>query len=256
MRFSYTGAWEDAVRLMRSHASLAAALAGVFLFLPGLLVAHFLPMPQASDPQDMLRLATEHFTNNAHWMLLSGIVGMAGTLAILFLIFRAPAITVGGAIAAALALLPFYFVANLLTAIPILLGVLLFVLPGLYLLGRLLPLAPVMVAEHLRSPLTAVGRTWTLTKGRGWAVTGLFLLVFVAGFILSSVVAGIITVIIRLALNEGLADFLGLIISTAASTILQLVMIFLYAAVYRALAGTASVAGAQAQPESGPSSGI
>jgi hypothetical protein len=258
MRFSYTAVWEDTVRLLRSHASLAAALAGVFMFLPGLLVAHFLPTPQAADAQDMFRLIGEHFTENLHWMLLSGIAGMAGTLAILCLIFRGPSITVGAAIGAALGLLPFYFIANLISAVPIMIGVLLFVVPGLYLLGRLLPVAPVMVAENLRNPLAAVGRTWALTKGKGWAILGLFLLVFIAGFVLSSVIGGIIALIFRLALSDSLSAFMGLIVSTLASTILQLVLTFLYAGIYRALAGSAGAVTASVPPHagSGPTTGI
>jgi hypothetical protein len=249
MRFSYSAIWEDTVRLLRAHASLAVALAGVFLFLPALLVSYLLPMPQSSDPNEMARQFTEYFTANAGWILLSGICGMAGTLSILMLVFRSPGIAVGGAIAAALALLPFYFLANLIASIPIIIGVLLLVVPGLYLLGRFLPIAPVMVAEGQRNPLTALGRSWALTRRHGWAVLGLFLLVFVAGFILSSVVGGIIVVIVRVLVSGDLARLLSLIVSTAGSTILQVVLIFLYAAIYRALAARADQ-GAVPQPGS------
>src|SRR4051812_38184352 len=53
MSFSYNAVWEDAVRLLRQHAPLLAAIAGVFLFLPALLFAVFLPQPtppQGGDP--------------------------------------------------------------------------------------------------------------------------------------------------------------------------------------------------------------
>ena len=251
MRFSYSAIWEDTVRLLRAHASLAVALAGVFLFLPSLLVSYLLPMPQTTDANEMIRQFGEYFSNNAGWIMLSGICGMAGTLSILMLVFRSPGIAVGGAIAAAVALLPFYFVANLIAFIPIMLGVLLFIVPGLYLLGRFLPIAPVMVAEGQRNPLSVAGRSWALTRRRGWAVVGLFLLVFVAGFILSSVVAGIIVVILRILVSGDLARLLGLIVSTAGSTILQVVLIFLYAAIYRALAARADEPAASQPGSSG-----
>ncbi|HEY0149121.1 MAG TPA: glycerophosphoryl diester phosphodiesterase membrane domain-containing protein [Allosphingosinicella sp.] len=250
MRFSYSAIWEDTVRLLRAHASLAAALAGVFLFLPSLLTSHFLPFPTPSDPADVTRQFSEYFSTNAHWIALSGIIGMVGTLSILFLVFRTPGIAVGGAIAAGFALLPFYFIANFLTVIPIVIGLMLFIIPGLYLIGRFLPLAPVMVAQGERNPLTAIARTWALTRGRGWAVTGLFILVCIGGFVLSSVISGIIVVILRVALPENISTLLGLIVSAAASTILQMVLIFLYAAIYRALS-VRHEASAQAPPTSG-----
>jgi hypothetical protein len=240
MRISYSGIWEDTVRLIRAHASLAAALAGVFLFLPALLIGHFLPMPQVSDPNELFRVITEHFRANIHWMLLSTILSTAGTLAILMLVFRGGATSVGAAIAAAFGLLLPYFIAVVVTGIPIAIGLLLFLVPGLYLIARLLPLGPLMVAEGERNPVDAIRRTWALTRGHGWAITGLFVLIFVAGFVLMTVVGGIVGLVLHLALPEDLANFLGLIVSTATSTALQVVMIFLYAAIYRALSGAKS----------------
>ena len=235
MRISYSGIWEDTVRLVRTHASLAAALAGVFLFLPALLIGHFLPTPQATEPADLIRLFGEHFQANFHWMILSVILSLAGTLSILMLVFRGPGISVGGAIAAAFALLIPYFIAVVVTGIPIAFGLLLFLVPGLYLIARFLPLGAVMVAENLRDPVKAIGRTWALTKGHGWAILGLFVLIFVAGFVLASVIGLVIGLILNLALPEGLAAFMSLIVSTATSTALSVAMIFLYAAIYRAL---------------------
>lgn len=252
MRISYSAIWEDTVRLIRGHASLAAALAGVFLFLPALLIGHFLPMPQTGDPNELFRLLGEHFAANFHWMMLSAILSMAGTLAILFLIFRGGGTSVGAAIAAGFALLLPYFLAVVLTGVPIAVGLTLFVVPGLYLMGRFLPLGPVMVAEGERNPISAIGRTWRLTKGHGWAITGVFLLVFVAGFVLASVIGAIIGLILYLALPEGLAAFIGLIVSTATSTALQVVMIFLYSAIYRTLAGRPAAAESIPPAATGP----
>lgn len=242
MQISYSAIWEDTVRLIRAHASLAIALAGVFLFLPGLLVGHFLPTPQATEADESIRQLGEHFRNNFHWLLLNGLLSMAGTLAILFLVLRGGATSVGTAIAAGFTLLIPYFIAAILTGIPIAIGFLLLIVPGLYLLGRFVPLAPTMVAEGIRNPLTAIGRTWRLTAGHGWAITGLFILVAVAGFILASVVAGIIAVILRIALPDDLSSFLGMVVSTAVMTALQVVIIFLYAAIYRRLAGRPAAA--------------
>ncbi|HEY0086508.1 MAG TPA: hypothetical protein VGB65_11425, partial [Allosphingosinicella sp.] len=169
MKFSYSAIWADVIALIRRHGALVAAIAGVFLFLPGLLMGHFAPPPQVEEGADVLAAMTAYWEANSHWYLLSALVGMVGTLAIMFLIFRAN-VSVGGAIAAAAALFPFYFAASFLSSLAIGLGLFLLLLPGIYLFGRFGPLAPAMVAESLRNPLAALGRTWALTKGKGWAV--------------------------------------------------------------------------------------
>jgi len=244
MRFSYTAVWEDTVRLIRAHGSLAAAIAGVFLFLPALVFGHLLPMPTTNDPNQFFPLIIDHIGRNIHWIALTAIAGMTGTIAILLLVFR-PGLSVGGAVAAGLALMPFYFVANFLATFVILGGLVLLFVPGLYLIGRLLPLAALLVAENRKNPADAITRTWALTKGHGWAVLGLFVLIFVAGFILVSVVGGIIGTILALALSDNLSFFLNQVVSSLLNTALQVVFIFLYAAVYRALtARTEAVSGA------------
>ena len=49
MKISYSAVWADTAALLRSHASLIATVAGVFIFLPGLLVAYFLPQPEPAS---------------------------------------------------------------------------------------------------------------------------------------------------------------------------------------------------------------
>ena len=66
--------------------------------------------------------------------------------------------TVGGAILFALALLPVYSILLLLVNLAVGAGLMLLIVPGLYLWGRLLPAAPAMVAEERRNPIDALGR--------------------------------------------------------------------------------------------------
>jgi hypothetical protein len=252
MRISYSRIWEDTVRLIRAHASLAIALAGVFLFLPGLLMGHFAPMLEVTDPNLLVSAFTDYFRENFHWVLLSIILSAAGTLSILMLVFRGGATSVGAAIAAAFGLLLPYVIAVVLTGIPVAIGFMLFILPGLYLMARFLPIGPVIVADGERNPIDAIRRTWALTRGHGWAILGLFLLVGVAGLVLMTVVGGIIGLVLHIALPEGLAKFMVLIVSTTTSTALQVVLIFLYAAIYRALTGAKSAESAAPAASAGP----
>src|SRR4051812_35244903 len=108
MHFSYNAVWEDTLRLLRQHLPLLVAIAGVFLFLPALLFAVFMPPPEPpSDPQRAIQIVLAYYETAAPWFVVQGLFTMVGTLAMLRLVFARD--TVGGALVAGLMLLPFYF---------------------------------------------------------------------------------------------------------------------------------------------------
>ena len=241
MNFSYSRIWDDTAALLRQHATLIVALAGVFLFLPALLVGYFLPMPEAASFAELVRNLNQYLERNWHWMMLESLVNMVGYLAILYLVLGRAGTSVAAAIAAGAALLPFYFLASLVAGFAIGLAALLFLVPGLYLFGRLAPFGPVMVAEARRSPIEALRRTFDLTRGRGWAVFGLVLLVAVAAITVMTVVTRVFSLIFLLAAGRDLGGLLSLIVSSATGAALTVVLSLLYAAIYRALAGGGTV---------------
>jgi len=240
MPFSYSAVWDDAVQTLRSHASLITAIAGVFIFLPSLLTSYLLPQPQGGEQQPLGELVA-YLNANFHWLVLGQLVRMIGIIAILQLVFNR-GVTVGGAIAGGVALLPFYFLASLLSGFLIGLGFILLILPGLYLFGRLAPLGVVVVAENRRNPIDALRRTFALTSGRGWAILGLVLLVAIAGFVAVAATVAVLGSVFLLVLPRNLGDLLVMIVSAFAGSVFEVVLLLLYAAIYRALAPAASVA--------------
>ena len=241
MRFSYTAVWNDTVALLRSHGSLLLAVAGVFILLPLLLTGYLLPTPQtATDP---LAAMGDYYSRNWPWLTLASLVNAVGAIAIYRLTFAERGVTVGQAIAGAVPLLPFYFVLTVILSIAIGFGLALFLIPGIYLLGRLVVSAPAMVAESQRNPIEAMGESWRLTKGRGWAVAGLVLIVGVAGALLSFVIVAVLgSVFILIGGREGVGGLLLLILNAALNAVLYTVLIVLIAAIYRALRGVVSAA--------------
>ena len=239
MKFSYSAIWDDAMRMMRAHGSLLLAVAGVFFLLPGLLMGYFLPQPTGTGP-DWIGAMTGYYTSNWHWLLLANIVNLVGYIAIYRLLLDPRGATVGHAIGGALPILPMYFVMTVLTGIFVGAGLVLFVLPGIYLLGRLAVSGAAMVAEGHRNPLTPIGRSWDLTARRGWAVAGLLVIVIVVGTLLSMVVTAVLgTVFILIAGREGVGPLLVLILNSALVTFFMTVLVALLAAIYRALVGAA-----------------
>jgi hypothetical protein len=242
MNFSYSAVWNDTVALLKSHGSLLLAVAGVFILLPLLMTAYFLPTPTSST--DPIGVLGRYYRENWHWLALASLINSIGSIAIYKLIFSGRGLSVGQAIGGALALLPFFFIATMIVSIAIGVGFAFLVIPGLYLLGRLAITAPTMVAENLRNPFSAMGESWRLTKGRGWAVAGLIAIIAIAGTILAFVITAIFGSVFVLALGrEGIGGLLVLILSAAANAVFYTVLIVLLAAIYRALRDSGAKAG-------------
>ena len=243
MKFSYSAVWDDTLALLRGNARLLAAVAGVFLFLPGVLVAVLYPEPQTADVSRILRELLDHYAAIWHWLLLKGLVGMIGTAAMLRLVL-APGTSVAGALMFGVVLVPFYFLLSLISGLIIGLGLLLLIVPGLYLVGRLIPAAPLMVAENRRNPIAAVSRSFEITTGHGWAIFGLVFIVAIVAIIAFGIAGALIGIVLVLAAGQELGTLLATILGSALDACVQTLFLVLYAAIYRALTRSDSVAAA------------
>jgi hypothetical protein len=241
MKFSYTAVWDQSVSLARANLPLLVAIAGAFIFLPNLLIGHFIPEPEpgGSDINVLLDAWNIYWRANWHWLLLDLIANVVGTLAILILVFDNRRPTVAAALVGALTLLPFYLVASFLAGLILLAGFIALIVPGLYLYGRLAPLAPVVVAEGRRNPIDAIRRCFEITKGYGWTITGLILVVALAASLLILAVRMISGLLLIVVLGQDLGTFIVLVIGTALNALLTTVLALLAASIYRQIAGDA-----------------
>lgn len=237
-RFTQNAAWADTVRLMRTHWVALIAIAGVFNFLPTLLVNHFYPMPEPpadADFQIRFQFMADYYRAHSLVIILQSFVVMAGSAAMLRLVFARGG-TVGGALLFAITLLPVYSMLILLTNLAVGLGFVLLVVPGLYIWGRLLPAAPAMVAEERRNPVDALKRGFELSEGHGWLLVGLYLLVMIPGTILVLVISQLSGILFILVAGRELGMLLGMIVLCAVSALVATILTVLTAAIYRALA--------------------
>ena len=234
MSLSYSAIWDDTVAMARANSSLIAGIAGVFIFFPSLLFAYFIPDPTGQS----LQALSDYFSANIHWIFLSELVSMIGTVAILLLLFGRGTVTVGAAIAGATTILPFYLLASMLSGAIMFGGFLLFVLPMFYLVGRLAVVGPVVVAEGRRNPIDAIIRSFALTRGHGWSIFGIVALVALAGAIVVLVTTAVFGSLFLLAAGSDLGQFLATIVSSAVTSAFSVVMTVLATALYRRLEGT------------------
>lgn len=233
--FSYSALWDDTSRMLKTHSAILIALAGVFVFLPNLLSTYLLPFPQAKSIAEVMSHTSAYMERNWHWQLLIWLITSAGAISIILVLMGREASTVGDAISRSFRLLPAYLLALICSNVILLGGLLLFVIPFLYLFGRLCIVGPVVVAERRTGPFDAIRRSFELTKGFGWAVIGLIAIIFVVGMLLSGVVTLVLGTILVLILGQGLGGFLLLMIGAALSASLATVLLVLYVAIYRRL---------------------
>ncbi|MDZ7587924.1 MAG: glycerophosphoryl diester phosphodiesterase membrane domain-containing protein [Parasphingorhabdus sp.] len=237
-KLDYMEAWNDAVALARQHREAILAIAGVFLFLPSLLAAQFLPaveLPKDGDFAGVMAAYNAYFEANWPGILISNLLLTFGGFAIYVLVAQRSASTVGHILRITARWFGIFLLANILTGFATLAGLLLFVLPGLYIAARLSPLPMVIAREGERSAATAVRRAWEVTKGNGLAVLAMLMIVLLTGGIVVSVIGLVVGIIVQL-LTSG--EGWPLIINLAdalAGTAFSLILLLIVAAIYRQL---------------------
>lgn len=247
MKISFSAVWDDTARMLRANAALFIAVAGVFLFLPALVSGYLAPEPAAGKDGVTIAAMADYISRNWLLLLIVNLIGFVGNLALLILALDEGRPTVGGAIKAAFILLPAYFLASLLSGMMIGVGMLLLILPGLYLMGRLAPVGPVLVGEGRRNPIDVIRRTLGLTKGNGWAILALILIVvitfWIASFAATAVFGSIFLLLDRAAGAGGLGAFLLLLLNAVIGAAFNTVLMVLLAALYRRLVPAPATSG-------------
>jgi hypothetical protein len=132
--------------------------------------------------------------------------------------------------------------ASILAAIAITIGLILIIVPGLYLITIWAVIVPVIVIER-SGALQSFGRSQSLVKGRGWNVFGTLVLVFIILIVLEIVLGAVFAFAPR-ALATGLSTVVS---GTLVAPFLALVVTLIY---YR-LVGAPAGDGGYGQPPAG-----
>jgi hypothetical protein len=222
--------WQGIVAALRPDFGVYFALVAPFTLLVSMAVEIFGPPVPRSIAEFTPKMAVQ-------LLLIPSIIGAIGQLALTWLI-ASPGGTPRRAIGVAVRALPLYFAAVLLITPATTLGLLLLVVPGLYLFARFLLLGPVLVIEA-PGTIAALRRSWVLTADSGWTIV-LFLVlallfVFGAGVLANGVGAALGLLFTALGL-KAVGGFASALVAATVSTLFTMASAAAGVVIYRRLA--------------------
>lgn len=239
MKLDTGQAWTEALALLKAQREILLTLAGVFFLLPSLLVSTFAPIelpPESTGPQ-VLAAYQAWTAANWPWLLLNGLAAALGRLAILVLLLAPERPTVGQALAVGAAMLIVAFLLNVLISLIVGAGMLLLIVPGLYLIGRTFLAEAALVGERLRGPIAPLGRSFAISRGNGWRIFFALAVIFLGVQLVGLVAGWIVAIAARLAGGVGAMSVATNIVSALSNTALSLLLLLMTVAIWRQLAG-------------------
>lgn len=259
MKFDSNLAWKQASSAVSANREVLLALAGVFFMLPQLAFAIFYPQPEptaAMSEKEMVEMVTAYYGSILPVAIPMALLQAVGTLALLGLLDGQRRPTVGESIRASLRGVIPYLLAQLMG----ILGLLLFALPvvgalaavggtagaaiafaivavGVIYVGvRFSLTAAVVAVEHVFNPITALVRSWHLTRkntARLLGFYGLFILAFVVILIVANIAIGIP---LSLLAPDSVATIVQALLGAILSAVMALYFVAIIAASHRQLA--------------------
>ncbi|WP_114520681.1 glycerophosphoryl diester phosphodiesterase membrane domain-containing protein [Altererythrobacter sp. ZODW24] len=265
MKLDFSKAWNTITSLIGGNKDVVMIVAGVFFFLPYLVV--MLAMPEVTavmqgqfgdtqDPDAMMAAMQGAFQSYWWVFIVLGIIQYLGTLSLLALFTDHNRPTVGEAIGIGAARLVPYFVTVILMGVAIaviagllatlgavtgvglvgFIAVMLAFVVAIYLFIKFSQVAPVMAIEGTSNPIKALSRSWALTKGNSFRILLFVLLIFIPLFIITSIVS----MIFGLGFAAGGASVATIgngLVAALMNAVSGAVGAAILAAIYRQLAG-------------------
>lgn len=212
MRLDLAALLRDAVAAWRADSAVLFPLAGTTMFLPPLAARLLLPEPPARPDGELtpeaMRVLLEQVAawigSYGVWHLAAAAIGSLGALVIAAIYLDRTRPALGPAFVTALGVFPRYLLAYalvLLAAFAVgapVIGLVALVVPAslagffvfvpfFYLSGRIMLIGPALVAERPLGAIAAIGRSWRLTRGNGWALAWLTAMAALTGWLVASV---------------------------------------------------------------------
>ena len=216
MKFVMEKAWDETVSLLKGNMGLLATVAGLLVFLPAVAIGLLFPIEvTGQEPADdatieqILEMMAAQFSDMGWIILVTSLLSGFASLAMMALLRRRAAPTVGQAISEAAGMLPTYLatiilqmfiifgIGYLLVGVPyqmgapgwMVLGILILLPVWMYLFVKFSVSVAAIVIDGVRNPVEALRRSWSLTKGNSFRIFFFFLLIGLAAAIVLAILS-------------------------------------------------------------------
>lgn len=264
MKFDMSQAWNDATALLSANSRTVAVIAGVFFFLPYVLLSLLAPQlsensavaASTGDPDAMMQAALAVYADI--WWLVALLVLLqgVGTLAIYALLSHRERPTVGEAIGFGFRGLLAFVGVMLLQALVLVLALalpmalaagsgspvataligLMVLVGAAYLYTKFSLTVAILGIERQSNPVTVLRRSWSLTKGNSLRLWAFYVLLVIAFLVVSVVVSIIAGIVFGLAGAE-VALFGNGLVSGIMNALFVTILLAVIGAAYRQLSG-------------------
>lgn len=240
MKLDYMECWNGAMALLGKHKEALLAIAGVFIFLPPVITAQFVGVPPIEGLTEPSAIQAAQLAFIAeHWpiLVLSNFLTVFGGTALYILFSPSHKGTVADILSTALKLFIFFFLTSFLSGIATILGLLLLIIPGLYIMSRLSIASMFVTDQHERNPIEALKKSWNATKDNGFSILLFLFIIVLMGLITLLVAQLIIGLIVGLATGGTGWPLIENIFNSLFGSVFQIVLIAVIASLYRILTG-------------------
>ncbi|HEV2568460.1 MAG TPA: hypothetical protein VGT77_07225 [Sphingomonas sp.] len=227
--------------LLKGQREILLTVARFFLLLPMLLLYALRPFTPSGAQATLLQEYVQWATVNLHWLMLTGVLAGLGRLAILILLMGPGRPTVGEAIGAAARLLILFLAMVVLMRLMLFGASLLFVVPALYVFGRLFLAEAAFVAERAHNPVAGITRSFEVTRGNGWRIFFVALIIYLGVLILRAAIGFVVGVLAALSGLGGLERFVNAFVDATADAGLGLILTLISVGLWRRRADQGNV---------------
>lgn len=263
MKLDLNAAWDQAVRLISMNREVMIVLGGVFFFLPYVLFALGVPMPDfqaaagpAGEDSRALMAVMNGFIAQYWWaLLLLSLIQTIGAVAVMAVLGDPARPTVGAAMSRGLRFLLPSVGVQILTSLAVFMALVLAILIGaltgsqaiaatmaafsipviVWLMTRLSLASPSVAIERIANPVAALRRSWRLTSDTGLRLLAFFVLLFIAFVVISQVIGLVIRLLTALPTAE-IGTIVGGLLEGLVYAALTMIYYGILASVHRQLA--------------------
>lgn len=235
MKLNYMDCWNGAMAILREHKEAILAIAGVFLFLPSVLLTQFVGQPNVEGLTDSAAIQAANmafFSENWFSYVLMLLVTAIGSLSIYTVFSPSFKGTVSDALVRSLGLLLYFIITNLIVAVLMAFATFMFIIPGLYLFGRLAVVPMIVADQQQRNPVNAIQESWKTTKNNGWAIFLFLLIILLMGMVTLIVISLVVGLLITLVSGGQGLPLLENVVTNLIGTGFQILLLAVVASIY------------------------